>query len=191
MARQGVAVHRPLRSRSEVHRGGKRRIRRWAHALLFVRVVKTLRLLVTDGLETTRLFFTRFPVRIGREAPCECVLAYPFVSKLHALLDVHTDTLVLRDAGSHNGTFVRDGTERVSTEFVELSNAGGEFRIGALRLRAALVGDEARKVDPDAETDPGGDNTQEEGMGTCQDSFDPWVQAARPERVLPAEVAAM
>jgi pSer/pThr/pTyr-binding forkhead associated (FHA) protein len=68
--------------------------------------MKTLSLHITNGTQTTRLLFSRFPVRIGREAPSECVLDFPFVSKCHARIELHGDALVLRDAGSRNGTFV-------------------------------------------------------------------------------------
>jgi predicted component of type VI protein secretion system len=103
--------------------------------------MKTISLHVTNGTQTTRLLFTRFPVRIGREAPSECVLDFPFVSKVHALVDFEGDALVLRDAGSRNGTFIRAGTERVGTAGgVPLASVGDEFQIGTLRLRASVLG---------------------------------------------------
>ena len=132
---------------------------------------KMLSLRISNGVQTTRLLFTRFPVRIGREAPSECVLDFPFVSKLHARLELDGDAVVLRDAGSRNGTFVRAGTERVSAgEAVPLASVGGEFQIGTLRLRAAALPDEIRG--------------EQVGMGTIDHGVDmpefrpPWVRVA-------------
>lgn len=117
-------------------------------------MVKTLHLQITNGVQTTRLIFARFPVRIGREAPCECVLEFPFVSKLHAQLELHGSSIVLRDEGSRNGTFVRARTERVPSEFLDLGPVGGEFQIGPLHFRAMLIGHDEGTVDLAATTQP-------------------------------------
>ena len=119
-------------------------------------IVKALHLQITNGVQTTRLVFTRLPVRIGREAPSECILDFPFVSKLHARLELNGDRIELRDEGSRNGTFVRAHTGRVSTTgFLDLASVGGEFQIGSLHFRATLVGyDEEGTIDLSATTQP-------------------------------------
>jgi hypothetical protein len=44
--------------------------------------------------------------RVGRSRECDIFLVDPSVSRVHALLDVREGQLVVRDAGSTNGTFV-------------------------------------------------------------------------------------
>jgi predicted component of type VI protein secretion system len=102
----------------------------------------TVHLHVRNGARTTTLVFSRFPIRIGREPPCECRLAFPFVSRSHAVLALEGGRLVLRDLGSKGGTFVRDNTMLVDpANFVDLEKVGWEFQIGRLSLRAdVLVG---------------------------------------------------
>lgn len=45
-------------------------------------------------------------MRVGRSKDCEIFLVDPSVSRNHAVLDVQGDHVVVRDAGSTNGTFV-------------------------------------------------------------------------------------
>jgi serine phosphatase RsbU (regulator of sigma subunit) len=51
---------------------------------------------------------TALPLRMGRRAQCEWVVADPEVSSLHCqvLVDPHTEEAVVTDLGSTNGTFV-------------------------------------------------------------------------------------
>ena len=44
--------------------------------------------------------------RVGRSTDCDIVLADPSVSRNHALLDVRSKALYVRDTGSTNGTYV-------------------------------------------------------------------------------------
>ncbi len=46
------------------------------------------------------------PASVGRSAGCDIVLADPSVSRQHAQLDIRDGALVVRDAGSTNGTYV-------------------------------------------------------------------------------------
>jgi predicted component of type VI protein secretion system len=117
--------------------------------------VKSLHLEITNGVQTTRLLFSRFPILIGREPPCDCILDFPFMSKRHAQLALQGGALLLRDEGSRNGTFVRGHTEQLSTSsFFELSAVGGEFQIGPLQFRATLVVYDERTLDLGAATQP-------------------------------------
>lgn len=54
--------------------------------------------------------------RVGRAPESDIVLSDPSVSRHHALLDVRSGTLIVRDAGSTNGTFVNG--ERISMQTV-------------------------------------------------------------------------
>lgn len=104
--------------------------------------MKTVHLHVRHGGRTTTLVFARFPVRIGREEPSECRLAFPFVSRSHAVLVLRGSHLWLRDLGSKGGTFVHNGTVRIDpTKYVDLDRVGGEFQIGRLWLRAEIRDD--------------------------------------------------
>lgn len=55
------------------------------------------------------------------------------VSRKHALLTVKGDQLILEDAGSLNGTFLRDGSPVKAGEKISLQ-AGEEFIVGTIRL---------------------------------------------------------
>ena len=104
--------------------------------------MKTVHLHVRHSGRTTTLVFPRFPIRIGREAPCECRLAFQFVSRAHATLELHGGRLMLRDIGSRGGTFVRNHAVRLEQgEYVDLENVGWEFQIGRLWIRAQLLDD--------------------------------------------------
>jgi hypothetical protein len=155
--------------------------------------VRTLHLQIIDGVKTTTLVFTRFPVRIGREAPSECVLELAFVSKLHARLDLKDERLVLCDEGSRNGTYVRNRAERLRpSELVALADVENEFQIGTLRLRATLIGDSARVVDPNRTTESRDEPVDDEKAtrNYALDGIEPGLvdaRAARTQLTLPLE----
>ena len=131
-----------------------------------------LSLRITNGVQTTRLLFSRFPVRIGREAPSDCILDFPFVSKCHARLELNDGALVLHDEGSRNGIFVRAGRERVGAgDGVPLAGVGGEFQIGTLRFQAVVLMDGVRGVEQ------GGTGTLDHG-GDLAAFRPPWVRVA-------------
>lgn len=65
----------------------------------------TLRLVIESPPSVTRIVRYRdFPVRIGRDPKCECRLEAPFVSRVHAQLDLRAGRLLVRDEGSRAGT---------------------------------------------------------------------------------------
>ena len=66
-------------------------------------------------------------LRIGRAETCDIVLRDPAASRLHAVLDI-TEALELEDAGSHNGTRVRN--EWLPTKSRVRVAIGDPIRIG-------------------------------------------------------------
>lgn len=104
--------------------------------------MKTVHLHVRYGGRTSTLVFSRFPIRIGREEPSECRLAFRFVSRSHAVLVLRGGRLWLRDLGSKGGTFVHNSAVRLDpANFVDLEKVDWEFQIGRLSLRAELLDD--------------------------------------------------
>lgn len=71
---------------------------------------------VTSGMPAGTSFTVIQHARVGRSTECEVFLLDPSVSRSHATLDVQGDHLVVRDAGSKNGTFVNG--ERVQLRAV-------------------------------------------------------------------------
>ncbi len=59
-------------------------------------------------LPDAREFSVSRETRVGREPPCEILIADPYLSPHHATLWVQDDFLFLRDEGSDAGTFVND-----------------------------------------------------------------------------------
>lgn len=112
-----------------------------------------LQLEVTADGRTRSFTFDSFPVRIGRDESNDCELAFPFVSRLHATIELRGGALVLCDEGSRNGVYVR-GARLERNECVDLGAVGFEFEIMTVRIRATLrqVPDTATVIDavPDA-----------------------------------------
>jgi hypothetical protein len=61
---------------------------------------------LVKGMPENAVFAIAGATRIGRSRECDIFLVDPSVSRNHALLDVRAGNLVVRDAGSTNGTFV-------------------------------------------------------------------------------------
>lgn len=61
---------------------------------------------VREGMPAGGQFVVSGATRVGRNRECEIFLVDPSVSRTHALLDVRDGNLIVRDAGSTNGTFV-------------------------------------------------------------------------------------
>lgn len=61
---------------------------------------------VVTGMPAGTAFPVEGRVRVGRSRECEIFLVDPSVSRAHATLELEGDHLVVRDAGSTNGTFV-------------------------------------------------------------------------------------
>lgn len=73
--------------------------------------------------------FADLPLRIGRASGSEIILADPLVSREHAVIERQRRSVVIRDLGSRNGTYVRG--DRVKRAEIE----GGEpIRIGRFVL---------------------------------------------------------
>ena len=61
---------------------------------------------LTKGMPVNAAFAIDGATRVGRSRESDIFLVDPSVSRNHALLDVREGNLVVRDAGSTNGTFV-------------------------------------------------------------------------------------
>jgi hypothetical protein len=108
-----------------------------------------VRLHIEQAGAVTTLLFPGLPVSIGRGPESECCLAFPFVSRKHARLDLVDGRVVLRDEGSRRGTWVVGASKRLAPgETVDLLSVGSEFFISTeLRIRVELqqieIGDAA------------------------------------------------
>lgn len=69
---------------------------------------------LTKGMPVNAVFAIDGATRVGRSRESDIFLVDPSVSRNHALLDVRDGNLVVRDAGSTNGTFVNG--ERVQLQ---------------------------------------------------------------------------
>jgi hypothetical protein len=104
----------------------------------------TLHLHIDRGDAQTTMHFSSFPVRIGRGEDVECRLEFPYVSRLHARIDLIDGHLVLQDAGGRTGTWILDHARRLHVGGrIDLATIGNEFHIGPdLRVRVELEADE-------------------------------------------------
>jgi hypothetical protein len=88
----------------------------------------TLRLV--KGMPLGQIYRISGATRVGRNTESDIFLVDPSVSRNHALLDVQEGRLVVRDAGSSNGTFVNG--ERVE---VKTLRAGDVVAFGKTEMR--------------------------------------------------------
>lgn len=93
---------------------------------------------IDEGGQVFRIPVLSTPFRIGRESGLQLSLPAPVVSSQHAELDLEGDSLVIRDLGSTNGTFVNkdpiDGeVELEEGDFIHFATFG--FRLGVSRGR--------------------------------------------------------
>lgn len=98
-----------------------------------------LKLQISDsrtGTTETRVF-GHFPVRIGRNPLNDLKLLPGFVSQFHAVLELHGESLWLRDLGSKNGTMLPSG-RAPAHEPVDLAQSDGQFSITALSFKAVV-----------------------------------------------------
>ncbi len=70
---------------------------------------------LTKGMPVDAVFAIDGATRVGRSRESDIFLVDPSVSRNHALLDVREGNLVVRDAGSTNGTFVNGERVQVRT----------------------------------------------------------------------------
>ncbi|HET9097089.1 MAG TPA: FhaA domain-containing protein, partial [Candidatus Baltobacteraceae bacterium] len=61
---------------------------------------------VVKGMPADARFAIVRPARVGRSRESDIFLVDPSVSRMHAMLEPQDDHLIVRDAGSTNGTFV-------------------------------------------------------------------------------------
>jgi hypothetical protein len=88
---------------------------------------------VIGGISSQTEFSINGAARVGRSPESDVHLPDPSVSRNHALLDVHKGALVVRDAGSTNGTFVN----RARIESAEL-HPGDVVNFGKAAMRVEL-----------------------------------------------------
>jgi hypothetical protein len=89
-----------------------------------------------DGGVASRHAFLASPVRIGRREDCELVLAAPFVSTRHGIVQFDEGGVTYTDLGSRNGSTL-DGVPLAPDAPAPLG-PGAEVGIGSLRLSFAL-----------------------------------------------------
>jgi pSer/pThr/pTyr-binding forkhead associated (FHA) protein len=82
------------------------------------------------------------PFVIGRADSCDLVLENLLVSRTHAVLESVAERIVLRDLGSHNGTFLNG--ERI--EAAALRN-GDEIKVGDAQMRFLAQGPAIGDID--------------------------------------------
>jgi type VI secretion system protein ImpI len=87
-----------------------------------------------DGTSSDRVF-SRFPVRIGRNALNDLQLQEAFVSQFHLVLELQDNRLWLRDLGSTNGTQLKGQGRAPANQIVDLAQCGFEFSIVNLDFR--------------------------------------------------------
>lgn len=87
-----------------------------------------------DGTCFDRVF-SRFPVRVGRNALNDLVIEDGFVSQFHLVLENHENRLYLRDLGSTNGTQIAGFGRAPANQLIDLSAHNFEFSIVSLDFR--------------------------------------------------------
>lgn len=85
---------------------------------------------VVKGMPSGGTYRVRGEMRVGRTSQCDIFLVDPSVSRTHALLDVRDGNLIVRDAGSSNGTYVNG--ERVQLRALR---AGDLIAFGKTEMR--------------------------------------------------------
>ncbi len=89
-------------------------------------------------LETTKsrkpILLKTFPVVVGRSDEADVCLGDDWVSRSHCEIDMVDDSLVVRDLGSRNGTFVNGSRIDVSPLL-----PGDELMVGGSRFQVNLV----------------------------------------------------
>lgn len=94
------------------------------------------------------------PAWVGRHGENDLSLPFGSISRFHARIEWERGAVlpVVRDCGSHNGTFV-DGRQATATEPVPLGH-GSRLRLGEVVLQVTLEGaDGAEALLPDADED--------------------------------------
>jgi len=77
-------------------------------------------------------------VRIGRNVLNDLRLEVPTVSQFHALLELHGETLFIRDLGAKNGVWLPDRTCLAANTATELAPYNGSFYIHPYSIQASV-----------------------------------------------------
>jgi hypothetical protein len=94
------------------------------------RSIDEFTLKLVKGMPLGRIYRVSGATRVGRNTESDIFLVDPSVSRNHALLDVQDGSLVVRDAGSSNGTFVNG--ERIERRTLR---AGDVVAFGKTEMR--------------------------------------------------------
>lgn len=76
---------------------------------------QTLALRIVKGMPAGERYAISRPARVGRSRESDIFLVDPSVSRVHAVLEPQGDSLIVRDAGSTNGTFVNGERVQLGT----------------------------------------------------------------------------
>jgi pSer/pThr/pTyr-binding forkhead associated (FHA) protein len=90
-------------------------------------------LVVVNGEAKSRRFELELPAVIGRSRATDVTLGHPLVSRRHCEVFESEGSLMLRDLGSLNGTFV--GESRLAEQPM-LIEPGQKFTVGPVTFRA-------------------------------------------------------
>ncbi len=113
------------------------------------------KLVVVHGAARPSEFRLKLPTIIGRSRNVDVPVGHPLVSRQHCELYEEGETLMIRDLGSLNGTFV--GDERIAEETA--LKPGALFTVGPLTFKAVYGtmpagDDDDDDIDTDMETAP-------------------------------------
>jgi hypothetical protein len=79
------------------------------------RAIRPIVLRIVKGMPTDGRYPVSRELRVGRSRESDIFLVDPSVSRMHATLELHGNNVVVRDAGSTNGTFVNGERVQVRT----------------------------------------------------------------------------
>jgi type VI secretion system protein ImpI len=84
----------------------------------------------TDGAVYGEQVLVRLPVRIGRNALNDCIIAHPYVSEFHAIIEIVDGHLGVRDLNSKNGIYMGAAGRVPAGQFRPLAGGGNVFALG-------------------------------------------------------------
>jgi pSer/pThr/pTyr-binding forkhead associated (FHA) protein len=103
-------------------------------------------LVVVDGETKPRRFELQLPAVIGRSRGTDITLGHPLVSRRHCEVFESEGSLMVRDLGSLNGTFV--GEARLSEQPMPLE-PGQKFTVGPVTFQAEYQADPVQAEPPE------------------------------------------
>ncbi|HEY4013013.1 MAG TPA: type VI secretion system-associated FHA domain protein [Polyangiaceae bacterium] len=121
----------------------------------------------TDGAVYGEQVVVRLPVRIGRNALNDCIIAHPYVSEFHGIIELVDGQLGVRDLNSKNGIYLGAAGRVPAGQFRPLGSSGNVFALGPnihvqvepfeqdapagarqSPVRGAVIGRESYRADP-------------------------------------------